>query len=127
MTSTLATENQADAIKRRMAEVRTELPYSADAARLRVGQLVDWKYHLTRHPLPFFAAAVAAGYLLVPSKRPSAKFIVERVSESNVPSSASSKSVAGGIAGAVATIVLRQATSMAASQIGSLLNRREET
>lgn len=125
----LETETQADAIKRKMAEIRNELPVSADIARHRVQQLTDWKYHMSKRPLPFLAIAAAAGYLLVPSKRVPERVVIHPSAmnpgvtqpEQSAPAK---KGVVGGIAGAVATIALKQMTSIAAAQLSTLLTQR---
>ena len=125
MATTSATEKQADAIKQRMAEIRTELPYSADIARNRVKQLTDWKYHLTRHPVPIVAAVIATGFLLVPSKRSAETIVIDR-SDNRYLEPPAKKGLVSGVAGALATIALKQITSIAASQLSSLLTYREE-
>lgn len=125
MATTLATEKQAQAIKQRMAEIRTELPYNADVARARVQQLTDWKYHLSRHPVPILAAAVVAGYLIVPHKRSTEPVVVHRnASEGAEPTTPTKRGMLGGIAGAVATMVLRQAANAAVNQLTGSLNQR---
>jgi hypothetical protein len=128
MATTLATDKQAVAIKQRMAEIRTDLPYAADVARERVKELADWKYHVAKHPLPILAAAAAAGYLLVPhkqSRRSDAKS-GELVDGNPVPQPAS-KSLLGGIAGALATVLIKQATSMATHHVTHLISQRGDT
>jgi hypothetical protein len=137
MATTLATEKQSRAIKQRMAEIRTELPYSADAARDRVKQLADWKYHLSRHPVPIFTATLIAGYLLVPSGRsahgPTATtnppdssghppVSCDHRTESPAPAK---KGMLSGMMGAVATLALKHGASIAATHVSNALSRRE--
>ncbi len=114
MATTLATRKQSEAIRVRMREIRSELPYDVDDARQRVKQLSDWKYHMARHPWPILAAATVLGYMLVPGKRGSHPVVVERRSAPDAPAP---RGVLGGIAGAVATLLLRQAATMATTQI----------
>lgn len=127
MATTLATEKQADAIKQRMAEIRTELPYNADDARIRVKQLTDWKYHVSKHPLPILAATAFVGYLLVPSKQKAERIVVERHSQELAPTAPAKKGIVGGIVGLVATLAMKQASTYAANEISNLLSRRETT
>ncbi len=121
MANTLATEKQASAIKQRMAEIRTELPYSADEARQRVRQLADWKYHLAKHPLPVLAAASVVGYLLVPSRRTPERVVIERPVAQPQHREPAKKGLVGGVLGAIATIALKQAASVASTQVTGLL------
>ncbi len=125
MATTLATEKQATAIKQRMAEIRTDLPYSADVARARVQQLTDWRYHLSRHPLPIVAAAVVAGYLLVPRKRVPDRVIVHRDSaiQADVKKPVE-RGMFAGIAAAVGTMLLRQAATAATAHFTDRLSKR---
>lgn len=126
MATTLATEKQAEAIKQQMAEIRTELPYNVDDARSRVRQLTDWKYHLSRHPLPILASTVVAGYLLVPSQRTPERIVAGRdlagvASETLQPAT---RGWLGSILGTVATLAVRQASAVAVSQVIQLLSKR---
>ncbi|MCC9642031.1 hypothetical protein LOC71_07070 [Rhodopirellula sp. JC740] len=126
MATTLATEKQAAAIKQRMAEIRTELPYEVDDARVRVKQLTDWKYHMKRHPLPLLAGAAILGYLVVPHKRTPERIIIRETpsqSGQSTPEPAK-KGLVAGIAGTVMTLALRQAGSVAANQLSRLLTQR---
>lgn len=129
MTMTLATEKQAEAIKQRMAQIRSELPYGVDEARNRVRELADWKYHMSRHPLPILAAAAVVGYLVVPKKQTYERIVIHRdpagVGQSAVATKPVKRGLLGGIVGAVATTVLRQATSVAATHVSNLLSNRE--
>lgn len=125
MATTLATEKQAEAIKQRMAEIRTELPYSADVARHRVRQLTDWKYHMARHPLPILAATAVAGFLLVPAKSSHQRVVIHRDDAAQPISQPAKKGLLGGIMGVVATIAVKQATSLASSQLTKVLSNRD--
>lgn len=121
--TTSATEKQSLAIKHRMAEIRTELPYDVDEARQRVRQLTDWKYHLSRHPLPLLGAAAVVGFFLVPSKQSQARVIIHRDVSRTDPEPAT-RGMMGGIAAAVVTMAVRHATTMAANRISSLIAKR---
>ncbi|WP_372725063.1 hypothetical protein [Novipirellula sp.] len=115
MATTLATEKQSEAIRSRMREIRTDLPYDVDDARQRVKQLSDWRYHMSRRPLPILAAAMVVGYWLVPAKQKQRDTVVVHHEGVSQPSAPAKRGMLGGIAGAVATLLLRQATTMAAS------------
>ncbi|KAA5542633.1 hypothetical protein FYK55_13950 [Roseiconus nitratireducens] len=125
MVSTLATEKQAAAIKQRMQEIRTDLPYRVDYARdevnERVKRLTDWKYHMKQHPLPIVAGAVVLGYLLVPEKASPQKVVVHRESGDGIASEPAKKGLLSGIVGAIATIAMKQATTMAAGYVSDML------
>jgi hypothetical protein len=129
MANTLATEKQAEAIKQRMAEIRTQLPTSADHARQRVRQLTDWRYHMGRNALPILAATIAAGYFIVPTKRRSANTPAVSSSRQHVPQQTAStptkKGMLSGLVGAVATLALKQATNVAAGHITGLLTQSQ--
>lgn len=127
MSTTLATEKQAEAIKQRMVEIRTELPYNADDARVRVKQLADWKYHVSKHPLPILAATAVVGYLLVPAKKTPERIVVERHSQQQVPTAPAKRGMVGGIIGMVATIAMKQASGYAAKELTNFLSKRETT
>ncbi|QDT11946.1 hypothetical protein [Planctomycetes bacterium K23_9] len=129
MATTLATEKQSEAIKQRMREIRTELPYSADQARIRVKQLTDWKYHLSRHPIPIVAATVFAGYLLAPSIRGSDQS-PQRAHHAEQPAvrrrvKPAKKGILGGIVGTLATLAMKHAATIAADQVSNAISRRE--
>lgn len=133
MATTLATKKQSEAIRKRMAEIRSDLPYDVDLARDRVKQLADWRYHISRRPVPILIAAAVAGYLIVPAK-PQPKTIVMqsslgdrgrrglRDSEFAQPAK---RGMVGGIAAAVGTMLLKQAAMLAANQVSGLLTRRK--
>ncbi|TWT68944.1 hypothetical protein [Crateriforma conspicua] len=126
MTKTLANEKQAEAIKRRMREIRTELPYDVDNARHQVQQLTDWRYYVRRFPVLTLATTAAVAYALVPRRKdasPSGTHHVATARNHHEPSSQSpnvpKKSILGGMAGAVGAIAMRQATRFAASKLES--------
>ncbi|WP_404305405.1 hypothetical protein [Neorhodopirellula lusitana] len=117
MTTTLATRKQSEAIRDRMQAIRNELPYDADAARARVQELTDWKYHMRKHPWPLLAAAAVAGYLLVPSKQPVRVTHDSDRPSSQPPADAPKKSMLGGVVGALATLAIKQGTTIATRKL----------
>jgi len=121
MATTLATEKQADAIKRQMLQIRTDLPYRVDYAREEVNerfkQLTDWKYHMRTHPWPILTGALVLGYMLVPSKNDPEKVVVHRQGDPDSMSPPAKKGLLSGVVGAVATIALKRATTLAADHL----------
>ncbi|MCM2371656.1 hypothetical protein [Aporhodopirellula aestuarii] len=118
MAVTTATRRQSEAIRASMREIRSELPYDVDDARERVKQLSDWKYHMSRRPLAVMGAAAVIGYLLVPAKRSPTPTVIHQAGY-EPPAAPAKRGILGGIAGAVATMLLKQATTIAANQISS--------
>ncbi|GAA5505841.1 hypothetical protein [Novipirellula caenicola] len=124
MATTLATEKQSEAIRTRMREIRTDLPYDVDDARQRVKQLSDWRYHMSRRPLPILAAAMVFGYWLVPAKHKQRDTVVVHHEAAAQPSTPAKRGMLGGIAGAVATLLLRQATTVAANHFSKAISSK---
>ncbi|QDT01837.1 hypothetical protein K227x_02060 [Rubripirellula lacrimiformis] len=118
---TTATQEKSEAIRRRMSEIRSELPCDVDDARQRVRQLSDWKYHVAKRPLPVLAIAAVAGYLLMPAKRPVDRVVIRREGDAEVAATPAKRSVVGGIVGALGTIAARQATAYATARISQML------
>jgi len=125
MANTLATKKQAAAIKQRMQEIRTQLPYDVDVARQSARQLSDWKYHMGRYPWALIGAAAVAGYLLVPRRNQSEVKVIhhgyesrddEQLGRTAAPRPAK-RGMIGGIGGAIATMAMKQAASMIAQQV----------
>ncbi|EMI53925.1 hypothetical protein [Rhodopirellula sallentina] len=117
MAVTTATRRQSEAIRASMREIRSELPYDVDDARERVKQLSDWKYHVSRRPLAVMAATAVLGYLVVPAKRSAP--VVVRHETSAPPAEPTKRGLLGGVAGAFATLLMRQAATVAANQIAT--------
>ncbi|MCC9601747.1 hypothetical protein LOC67_14400 [Stieleria sp. JC731] len=129
MATTLATEKQAEAIKHRMQEIRTNLPYEVDQARDQVKELSDWKYHFRRHPAAMMGVAAAFGFMLIPSRpSPRKQVVIERHPlPRDQHSEPAKKGLIGGLVGAVATIAIRQAVSMAATHVSSVLSNNSRS
>lgn len=68
--ATTASQKESAAIRERMRFIRNGLPAHVYEARTEVRQLTDWKYHAAQHPWLIFGVVAAAGYLVVPYKRP---------------------------------------------------------
>lgn len=124
MSVTTATRKQSAAIRDRMREIRSELPYDVDDARARVKQLSDWRYHVSRRPVAIAAAAAVVGYLLVPARRSPPSTIVVQQDHSGKIDTPAEKGMFAGIAGTVATLLVRQAVRMATNQIVGAISTR---
>lgn len=120
MTNTLATRKQSQAIRDRMQTIRTQLPYDADNARAHMQELTDWKYHMRKRPWPVLAAVAIGGYLLIPAKRED-RVIVHSGTDSASQAPAAKKGMLGGIMGALATLAIKQGTSIATRQLSNSL------
>ncbi len=127
MANTLATRQQAAAIRQRMQEIRTELPYDVDEARERVKQLSDWKYHMSRNSIPILVAAAIAGYLIIPRKRASSSAFMVHREHAEARAAPAKRGLIGGIAGAAATMILRQAASVAVNQLTDRFSNRQQS
>lgn len=120
MTRTLATRKQSEAIRQRMQAIRCELPYDADAARARIQELTDWKYHMRRHPLPILGVAALVGYLLVPAKRQE-QVVIHRESHDVGAPPVPKKSLLGGIVGALSALAIKQGTTIATRHLSDAI------
>lgn len=125
MAKTLATKKQAAAIKQRMQEIRTQLPYDVDIARQSARQLSDWKYHMGRYPWALIGAAVVVGYVMVPRRKKSEVKVIHHdysppdreQTDGFVRPQPSKRGLIGGIGGAIATIAMKQAATLIAHQV----------
>jgi hypothetical protein len=62
-------DNQAEEIRRAMAEVRRDVDANSAEVFNHAREMADWRYHVRKYPKLSLAAAAAIGYLLVPAKR----------------------------------------------------------
>ena len=60
---------EVDRIRFRMQRIRQHMDDDVDGLMANAQQLMDWKYHVRRHPMAAIAVAALAGYLLVPKPR----------------------------------------------------------
>lgn len=74
----------ADELRRRMSQIRRELPKDMERIVTGARQIVDWKQYVRDFPWATTLAAVAVGYWLVPTARPSPR-PVEIVGVGTVP------------------------------------------
>lgn len=125
MANTLATEKQADAIKYRMQEIRTQLPYNVDVARQSARQLADWKYHMSRYPWALIGVTTLAGFLIVPKRHRPNVVVVSRNSDKGYTDATmkpAKRGLIGGIGGAIATLIMKQASVMVTKAISERLS-----
>jgi hypothetical protein len=66
----MATEDSAEAIRRRMAELRRELTYDVRDVGRSARAMASPAYYVRKFPWATTAVAAAIGYLLIPKKKP---------------------------------------------------------
>ncbi|WP_164100751.1 hypothetical protein [Candidatus Laterigemmans baculatus] len=71
--ATTASHHESAMIRERMRSIRNTLPARMYEARSEVRQMTDWKHQAGKHPWLVFGAVAAAGYFVVPYKRPKAE------------------------------------------------------
>ncbi|TWU03218.1 hypothetical protein [Neorhodopirellula pilleata] len=121
MSNTLATKKQAAAIKQRMQEIRTQLPYDVDVARQSARELSDWRYHMGRYPWLLVGAAVVVGYVMVPHRKKSEVKVIHHdfgnQGDDALRPQPAKRGLIGGIGGAIATMAMKQAATVIAHQV----------
>ncbi|HEX5472857.1 MAG TPA: hypothetical protein VFW73_13280 [Lacipirellulaceae bacterium] len=65
----MANQDSADVIRQRMAELRRELSYDVRDVGRSARAMTNLSFYVRQFPWATMAAAVAAGYILVPKKR----------------------------------------------------------
>jgi hypothetical protein len=65
----MASDDSAEDIRRRMAELRRELSSDVREVSRSARVMTDWRFYVRRFPLATAAIALAAGYMLVPKKK----------------------------------------------------------
>jgi len=77
----MTTDDSAEKIRRRMAELRREL--ECDVREVSRGARVysDWKFYVRKFPWAVAGAALLAGYMLVPKRKPIVKPDAETIAE----------------------------------------------
>lgn len=78
----MATVNSdADEIRLRMAEIRSRLRQDVRGVARDAADAADWTAHVRHRPWTAIGVAFAAGFLVVPSRRPRSTVIVEPSSQ----------------------------------------------
>jgi hypothetical protein len=77
----MTTDDSAEKIRRRMAELRREL--ECDVREVSRGARVysDWKFYVRKFPWAVAGAALVAGYMLIPKRKPIIKPDAETIAE----------------------------------------------
>ena len=63
------TDDSAEKVRRRMAELRRELECDVRQVGRSAHMMTDWTFYMRKYPWAVAAVAVAAGYMLVPKKK----------------------------------------------------------
>jgi len=66
----MTTDESADQVRRRMAELRRELECDVREVSRGARVMTDWRFYVRKFPWAVAGVALAAGYFLVPKKRP---------------------------------------------------------
>lgn len=84
----MGTEDSAEAIRRRMAELRQDLTSDVKEVSRGARELASPMYYVRRFPWAVVAGAAAVGYMLIPKKRhavtPDAEMLAELVRKNQV-------------------------------------------
>ncbi len=84
----MGTEDSAEAIRRRMAELRQDLTSNVNEVSRGARELASPMYYVRRFPWVVVAGAAALGYVLIPKKRhavtPDAEMLAELVRKNQV-------------------------------------------
>ncbi len=125
----------ADEIMREMRQIRRELRDDVagivDQAQTIVDHahdLTDWRYYVRNYPVTCLGVAVAAGYLLIPTRvkvvDPKGHDITERMQKSEPIQSASwTSTILGTVGGLATTLLLQGVSSFARQQLESVLEK----
>lgn len=65
--------SQADAIRREMTQIRSDIRENVTEIVGTARSMTDWRYYVRRHPWALLAAGGAVGYLIVPRRREPAR------------------------------------------------------
>ncbi len=119
--------NQADDIRRQMADVRAQLHTEMRGVVDDVAAVTDWQGHIHKHPWLAIGAAFGIGYLLVPKRHAPPSVIIKPAEAQTLAAAVSEapqakrSSVWKWALGAVTPIVIRAAQSYAITQVEKLL------
>lgn len=121
-----AEKKQAAAIRQRMQEIRSELPYHMDDARQDVKGFLDWKTHVRKHPMVAAALVAGVAYWIVPAKAPPTPPPRNRLhhllggkSNEEAEAEVQKKTLLSGVVSSLLTLGLRSALSFATQQAAS--------
>jgi hypothetical protein len=77
----MSTEDSAEKIRRRMAELRRELESDVRQVKQGASVVTDWRFYVRKFPWAVAGAALVAGYLLVPKRKKVVKPDPEMIEE----------------------------------------------
>jgi hypothetical protein len=77
----MSTEDSAEKIRRRMAELRRDLDLDVEEVSRGARTITDWKFYARKFPWAIMGGALLAGYLLVPKRKPVIKPDPEMIQE----------------------------------------------
>jgi len=131
--------NEADEIRRRMAQIRHDLHQDVKQVVEGAGGVTDWRRYVRAYPWPLAGAAVAVGYLVVPKRRRNVPRDVARRSdlaelravaaptgEPETEDKKRAKSLLGSVFGMVAPLAWRLAQNYAMSYLEQWLAQQQQ-
>jgi hypothetical protein len=77
----MTNDDSAEKIQRRMSELRRELECNVREVSRGARVMTDWKFYVRKFPWAVAGAALVAGYLLVPKRKPVVKPDPEMIEE----------------------------------------------
>jgi hypothetical protein len=77
----MTNDDSAENVRRRMAELRRDLECNVREVRRGARVMTDWKFYVRKFPWAVAGAALVAGYLLVPKRKPVVKPDPEMIEE----------------------------------------------
>jgi hypothetical protein len=77
----MSTDDSAEKIRRRMAELRRELECDVREVSRGARVMTDWKFYARKFPWAVAGVAVLAGYMLIPKRKPVIKPDPEMIEE----------------------------------------------
>jgi hypothetical protein len=84
----MASDDSAERIRRRMAELRRELECDVREVGRSARVMTDWTFYVRKFPLAVAAVAAAAGFMLIPKKKsvikPDPEMIAELVKQKKI-------------------------------------------
>lgn len=122
--------NEASAIRQRMSVIRHDIEDDVDGIVRNAQELTNWKHYVRAFPWGSLAAAVAAGYMVVPRRleviSPDADQLAtlarkDRIVVTNSPSSEAKPGLLTNAANLAATAIMRAAVGYATHRIGASL------
>ena len=124
---------RAEQIRRRMAQIRTDLHDDVDVIVETARVMADWRHYWSSYPWACLAAAAAVGYLVVPTKvqivQPDMQTVLDlarrhQLSVQPIKDASKRSGIAGAIFRMAAPAIMRGAVALASSQAAKFAQRR---